>query len=878
MKKRFTTIGSLATPPHYHGFICLLVLLAGMMSSHAVQAQSSQPGGSGTPSSHALLVCQDGTVQGWGANSAGELGPLANPTTYPATLSGVGLTNIVSVAVGTATSFAIKEQIPGQRQLLAWGNNGNGRLGIGSTVTSTATPTLVGSGVAGFPAAIKDVAAGLDFGVALGTDGSVWTWGRNNLGQLGTGASGPNRYLPAQVTGIPYPVTAIDAGSDFVMALCSNGQVYTWGYNGHGQLGQGAAIGAILGPGAIVMPSPSSPVIKIVAGFSHGLALGQNNFVYGWGYNLYGSVGNGSYSDQPSPQVIWGALGAVDIAATEHTSCAVLPGTTGATKMWGSNDLGYFGTCSTEQDRPAPGPGPSFSAGVKIKGSGLMFTSVETNGSMKTWGWRPLGYISSTPDPYGNGSSCVPTTPVGSCAALPCAPLVIAGDNSVCRGAQVTLTASGGDGLVYNWSGGQVLSSTANSITVAPSITTAYTVSSGCGAPTTFIVEVIAGCCLRDVVFIQDELTNPSYSSYTFNQNAFYHIPDGATVEFSSGAFVMPPGCTLLMGKNARLVLRDRATLTLQVGAAITAACGEMWDQVEVTSDAGGVEAEPHTRVEHSTNGIVFDDAGGNTPPYFRFDRTTFWNNRQSLDLNRAQSSSTSSDYVLRCTFDSDAARFAKPWDDGLHVALRHIAVDGNVRSTPIEDNTFENALFGIYGKIIRTGNPLDLQAEKNTFRNFYLAGICAESDPMQQGILKSLQNRFEFPAWDPGQGSRLPLTAQVQDALAQDLRSGEEVTAGIRYQTHELYVVGDTYVQPDSSVYPKYDYEAYRTRQVGILTNGGRTTIDRSRFELLHEGARLGLSTGSYRVEVTSSGFTACQVGCLLNGGTRLALPSGST
>ncbi|WP_345234065.1 hypothetical protein, partial [Hymenobacter saemangeumensis] len=149
---------------------------------------------------------------------------------------------------------------------------------------------------------------------------------------------------------------------------------------------------------------------------------------------------------------------------------------------------------------------------------------------------------------------------------------------------------------------------------------------------------------------------------------------------------------------------------------------------------------------------------------------------------------------------------------------------------------------------------------------------------PSPLNILKSLQNRFEFPAWDPGQGSRLPLTAQVQDALAQDLRSGEEVTAGIRYQAHELYVVGDTYVQPDSSVYPKYDYEAYRTRQVGILTNGGRTTIDRSRFELLHEGARLGLSTGSYRVEVTSSGFTACQVGCLLNGGTRLALPSGST
>src|SRR5215216_1533446 len=86
---------------------------------------------------------------------------------------------------------------------------------------------------------VKDVSAGSGFSVVLKNDGTVWTWGNNQFGQLGNGTTTPftsNR--PAQVPGLS-GVTAISAGTTSVIALKSDGTVWMWGFNGSGELGIG---------------------------------------------------------------------------------------------------------------------------------------------------------------------------------------------------------------------------------------------------------------------------------------------------------------------------------------------------------------------------------------------------------------------------------------------------------------------------------------------------------------------------------------------------------------------------------------------------------------------------------------------------------------
>ena len=81
------------------------------------------------------------------------------------------------------------------------------------------------------------VAAGRSHSIAIKDDGSVWTWGYNGYGQLGDG-TWTNRYTPVQVSGLSN-VVAIAAGSFHSLAVKDGGSAWTWGYNAYGQLGDG---------------------------------------------------------------------------------------------------------------------------------------------------------------------------------------------------------------------------------------------------------------------------------------------------------------------------------------------------------------------------------------------------------------------------------------------------------------------------------------------------------------------------------------------------------------------------------------------------------------------------------------------------------------
>jgi alpha-tubulin suppressor-like RCC1 family protein len=141
------------------------------------------------------------------------------------------------------------------------------------------------------------LAGGSRFTVLVKPDGTVWTWGQNQEGQLGDGTT-TNRTVPAPVPGLS-DVVAVAAGGHFVLALKSDGTVWAWGQNSNGELGDGTNTRQT-SPVQLSL----TDVIAIAAGHNHGLALKSDGTVWAWGYNGWGQFGNGTATPSSTPVAV----------------------------------------------------------------------------------------------------------------------------------------------------------------------------------------------------------------------------------------------------------------------------------------------------------------------------------------------------------------------------------------------------------------------------------------------------------------------------------------------------------------------------------------------------------------------------------------------
>ena len=176
---------------------------------------------------YTVALKADGTVWKWGDNSAGELGDglyanMRRPVQVVGPNGAGFLTGVIAVAAGYNHTAALKQD----GTVWAWGYNGSGQVGDGTTIERETPLQVIGPNGASFLTDIAALVAGASYTVALKADGTVWTWGNNQSGELGDGTT-TERLTPVQVLSPNGPgyltgVQAIAAGGYHTLALLAS--------------------------------------------------------------------------------------------------------------------------------------------------------------------------------------------------------------------------------------------------------------------------------------------------------------------------------------------------------------------------------------------------------------------------------------------------------------------------------------------------------------------------------------------------------------------------------------------------------------------------------------------------------------------------------
>ena len=236
----------------------------------------------------AMAIDIYGGLWAWGNNQSGRLGD--GTTTIRITSPVKILDSVASVSMGDSHTMAIKTD----GSLWAWGSNGYGRLGDGTTTNFRLTPIPVE-----IQGSVASVSAGNSYTMAIKADGSLWAWGYNGQGELGDGTT-TNRFTPVEILNSVASVSVV-FGSAYTKAIKIDGSLWAWGRNSNGQLGDGTTIDRhtpvkIMDSVVLVSALKWSGSVD-----QHATAIDIYGRLWAWGRNNFGQLGDGTTQDRHSP-------------------------------------------------------------------------------------------------------------------------------------------------------------------------------------------------------------------------------------------------------------------------------------------------------------------------------------------------------------------------------------------------------------------------------------------------------------------------------------------------------------------------------------------------------------------------------------------------
>jgi alpha-tubulin suppressor-like RCC1 family protein len=340
---------------------------------------------------------REGLAYCWGNNPDGRLGIGSEfDAAWPSLVDFDSPLEVVNIASGTGHTCAVVSD-----GVQCWGKNDSGQLGDG-TQNSSVAPVMVGLGSAGA------ISMGDNHGCAI-VDGTAFCWGSGEHGQVGNGDYS-NSLVPAQVLmkdgNATIPMTHAKSISASWRHTCASvdGGAYCWGSNAFGELGV-----SNLQPSAIALPVTGlqSSVGAVATGMNHSCAV-VGDQVSCWGVDVFGQLGDGPpdaslsrvtvHVDAQTP-----LTGASDVVAGVFHSCAIADG---GVLCWGNNWYGQLGTGSLDHE--------SYAVSVLAPGSGIteltagaMHTCATAAGVTWCWGTGYAGRL-------GNGALGYSAVPVST--------------------------------------------------------------------------------------------------------------------------------------------------------------------------------------------------------------------------------------------------------------------------------------------------------------------------------------------------------------------------------------------------------------------------------------------------------------------------------
>ena len=323
-----------------------------------------------------------------------------------------------------------------------------------------------------------------NFSLALGSDGNAYAWGDNNYGQLGNGTTSYSGQATPVMVRKPDRKTYPDLPADFTylqvsagwmhsLALGSDGNVYAWGYNYYGQLGDGTRTERHA-PVRVKKPDRKTytdlpadfTYLQVSAGAGHSLALGSDGNAYAWGRGTFGELGttsNGYYADSSVPVRVRDpanptdtskGLQATQVSAGGDYSLAV--GSDGYAYAWGLNYYGQLGNNSSGSNQnPVPvrvrDPADTSKAlqATQVSAGDYHSLAVSSDGYAYAWGYNSYGQL-------GNNSS-------GSSSSVPVRVRDPASPTDASKGLQAAQVSAGwqhslavgSDGNAWAWGNNQ---------------------------------------------------------------------------------------------------------------------------------------------------------------------------------------------------------------------------------------------------------------------------------------------------------------------------------------------------------------------------------------------------------------------------------------
>jgi alpha-tubulin suppressor-like RCC1 family protein len=332
---------------------------------------SSVAGGFG---GHTMSIKTNGTLWSWGFGTSGQLGLQATTPSWNIDRG----TNWSRVAAGTTFMVGIKTN----GTLWSWGSNTSGRLGDGTT-SNRSSPVQIGT-----LTNWSSVSSAFAHTIAIKTDGTIWGWGQNATAQLGD-YTFTNRSSPVQIGNNQNDWSSAFAGTNHSLAIKTNGQLWSWGNNVNGRLGNGTTTDSSF-PVQIGTDTDWSSV----SCSNHSLAIKTNGTLWAWGIGNSGQLGQNNTLSYSSPVQIGTDTNWSNISAGGNHTLAVK--TTGTLWGWGFNTSGQLGD-GTVISRSSPVQIGTLTNWLRVSaggGTGGTYTlAIKTDGTLWGWGSNSGGQI-----------------------------------------------------------------------------------------------------------------------------------------------------------------------------------------------------------------------------------------------------------------------------------------------------------------------------------------------------------------------------------------------------------------------------------------------------------------------------------------------------